>query len=475
MMDEIDRKILSSTSSLLTGLVQSGVLEGHKAVEAKLAVGALNFALARDDYEPARIERLRLHEDRLSAEFALLFGEHTQSEREHPQLSRWGDQAGEELASVVARLSGGALSRQDDENLVARRLHEFLISLYEPVIPDVAAGSRAVYGRVEVAARPEPTSTFITGEGLQRYMRARFPDAQELQVTKLEIVQGGYSKATYIADLKTRSREHKLVIRQDRPGLPTGSSVVQEFAVLREIYSADVPVPKPLWVEEDMTHFGAAVMAVEFCPGVPGRELPVDPKRQMSWTLSFAEVLAKLHVIPGIPALDVRDVVRFEIETMSKRFAAMKRLPYPGVEFGIAWLLNHIEDLAGRPVCRTHGDLAFHNVLINEDKIRAALDWEFTHFCDPAEDLAYIKKFIDEFGLWNEFVRHYKQHGGFDMDEKSCRYFAVFNNVKISVGIAGLLNAGLLPDMEDIKLINTGVTNLPRFEIDVINSIIHGS
>ena len=471
-MDEIDHKILSSTRALLAGFVSSGALVDHRAVEAKLAVGALDFALARDAYGSAQIERMRAHERHLLREFAPLLGNPPQSEFERPQLS--GGATGDDLAVMVGHPAGGALARQE-EDLVAHRLREFLVSLYNPVIPGVAAGSRAVYGAVEVVARSKSPSRVVTAEGLERYMRARFAHARELRVTHLEIVQGGYSKATYIADLKTTSDEHKIVIRQDRPGLPTGSSVVHEFSVLREVHAAGVPVPKPLWVEEDTSHFGTAIMAVEFCPGAPGRELPAEPNTRMSWTLSFAEVLAKLHGMPGKPPRDVRDLVRSELDSMRERFTTMKRLPYPGVEFGIRWLFDHIEDLAGRPVCRTHGDLAFHNVLIHEDRVRAALDWEFTHFCDPAEDLVYIKKFIDEFGLWNDFMNHYKKNGGFDMDDKSRRYFGVFNNVKISVGIAGLLDTGLSPDMEDIKLVNTGVTNLPKFEIDVLNSIIDGS
>ena len=467
-MDEIDRKILSSTRRMLAGFVLDGALTGHRATEARMAARVIDFAIMRGSINAGQIDDLEARERTALADLApiLSCGDPPETAR---RVSDWRSGMGSRLAALAGSAEQAGLDVAKASQ-VARALHEYIVDFYSPVDSQIVQGSRAVYSDVTIT--PEDTQgTFITSEALQDYLRQHL-ERDDLTVVSLDIVQGGYSKSTYIVQLRTGAELSKIVIRQDRPGLPTDSSVVDEFTVLQEVHAAGVPVPRPLWIEPDTSHFGTALMAVEFSPGAPGREMPRDPAVQESWAFSFADLLARLHAIAPPQAVDVRAIVAEEIHRMRERFAALKRLPHPGVEFGIAWLLDHVEILADRPVCRTHGDLAFHNVLIHEDRVRIALDWEFTHFCDPAEDLAYVRPFIEEFGLWGRFLAEYRSRGGHPCTEPALRYFDVYNNVKVCVGIAGLLDTALLPTVDDIKLIYTGSTNLAKFEVDVLKSIL---
>ena len=82
----------------------------------------------------------------------------------------------------------------------------------------------------------------------------------------------------------------------------------------------------------------------------------------------------------------------------------------------MAWLRSHLDLLAGRPACRIHGDVGFHNILMNGDEIGALLDWEFSHISDPIEDLVYIKPFLDQISGWDDFLKVYQDASGFTFE-----------------------------------------------------------
>src|SRR3546814_16150144 len=62
--------------------------------------------------------------------------------------------------------------------------------------------------------------------------------------------------------------------------------------------------------------------------------------------------------------------------------------PHPAFELGFRWLE------ANRPATTTvgvvHGDFRLGNLLVDQEGLRAVLDWELTHLSYPLEDLGWF-------------------------------------------------------------------------------------
>jgi aminoglycoside phosphotransferase (APT) family kinase protein len=451
-MDPLDRKVLTATASLLKRWVNEEVLPANQRTEAVLAINALELSAARNALDPAFVAALR--------------------QREHDLAARLGGRIidggtiGSELSSLFATSPQVA-----DNKANAQALRDFLIAWYEPTDPLIEEGPAGIYRPFEAGEDPQANALIITRERMQAYLDRRFPESGT-KVAAVEVLRGGYSKGTYIVHTETAGQSGKFVVRQDRPGLPTGSSVVGEYEALLQIFPHCPKAPEPLWAEADECHFGAGVMAVGYRPGEPGRVFPDEPERRRKWAMSTARVIGALHSIrPETPG-DVRQFMRETLDSFRARIARAEHAPHPGLAFGMAWLEQHLDDLAGRPACRTHGDLAFHNILMDGDEVSAALDWEFTQFSDPVEDLSYIRPFIVQLGYWDEFMTEYAGMTGFAWDEKAARWFAVFTAVRIVVCNHDILDLLLTTDLNDVALIVAGAKLLQKFEIGLLDAIL---
>jgi len=479
-MDDVARKVLISTHAFLERLTKSEALSPDQLTEAHMAVTALGYQLARDSYDPARLAGVRDTEHRLSAELGAVLRKHSPSTLERRWSQQWKAGVGAELTAVLADAqseSGGRRLDPETESDVAQRLRDFLVTYHEPIDPAVSAGTKTTYqgGRGDKRKEDVAKAIYITAPLLQDYLRARFPEHAATTVTDVKRLMGGYSKETYIVKLKTANGESTLVIRKDGYGLPTGSSVANEYDVLQEVHAAGVPVPEPLWLEADTRHFGAAYMAVGFAKGEPAHlNVPADQGSKLKWAKSLASTVAQLHRSTGKPDVDVRDVIRADIADLQRRVEDREREPHPGLAFGLAWLIDHLEDLEGRPACRIHGDVGFHNILMRGDEILALLDWEFSHFSDPVEDLVYVKPFLDQIDAWQTFLEVYEAESGFRFDDKAARYFDVWKEARNLVACLGSLNSLLLPEVKDVALSVAGTIYIPKYEIAVLDSIIDG-
>jgi aminoglycoside phosphotransferase (APT) family kinase protein len=68
-----------------------------------------------------------------------------------------------------------------------------------------------------------------------------------------------------------------------------------------------------------------------------------------------------------------------------------------------------------------HGDAGPYNMLVENDRLTALLDWEFAHLGDPAEDLGIARCYAEDFMDWGEFMRVYIAAGGQAIPESRIR------------------------------------------------------
>ena len=114
--------------------------------------------------------------------------------------------------------------------------------------------------------------------------------------------------------------------------------------------------------------------------------------------------VARLHALP--PLLQVGDLtnsirtdwwgltIRESIERYIRNwfdlYLAGTHNPSPALVNLFGWLLDRIPDPPGRPVL-LHGDIGFHNMLVDNGRLSVLVDWEFAHVGDPAEDVGYVR------------------------------------------------------------------------------------
>jgi aminoglycoside phosphotransferase (APT) family kinase protein len=286
---------------------------------------------------------------------------------------------------------------------------------------------------------PTPAPTATTGtDAIADYLRARGDTRELVSATG---IAGGFSKETILLRLRTDAGDDEDVVLRKVAAGRAADSLADEYGVVRFASAHGLPVAEPLWLDTDGGSLGAPLFATRRMPGRtvgtvtgPTGDATADIAR------ALAEVLGRLH------ALDVAEltgaprpamVTRHDLlSAIAEREKVVQRvadtLPdTPGLALYralLAWLRTHLPDVDGREVL-VHGDVGFHNVLVDDEALTALLDWEVAHRGRPAEDLAYVRPSVATLLDWDEFMRHYTDAGGAAVDEAELRYFTVWQDV----------------------------------------------
>jgi aminoglycoside phosphotransferase (APT) family kinase protein len=126
------------------------------------------------------------------------------------------------------------------------------------------------------------------------------------------------------------------------------------------------------------------------------------------------------------------------------------------------WLLDHIPDSAGTPSL-LHGDIGFHNLLLDDGKLSAVVDWEFGHIGDAAEDLAYVRNTLGEQIDWDAFIAAYLAAGGPDVSPQRLQFFQVWGHLRNACA-SNLVSAKLYSrQVDDLKGIVLPHLYIPQF------------
>lgn len=479
-MDEVTEKILISVKDFLGRAIAADALVGDWLTEAHMAVTALEYEIARERADEAFVlnagEKERQLVDALKAISRDSAAAASRGTVERKWAAVWSRHVGVDLSKALAGILGTADLSEDQYRAVAQKLKDYLIGYYAHFDPAIAAGTASTYkgGRRDDTSHAAAERAVMTAPGLERYLNRRFPENGSAKVVEFRKLTGGYSKETYLATTRDAGGERRIVLRKDGVGLPTGSTVVGEFDVIAKARGVGVPAPEPLWVEPDESIFGTAVLAVGFIGGRTANAcVPTAAAAKRKWAESFAECLARLHALrPADPRLDLATSLGKDLDAIERLIVERERQPHPGLILGIDWLKRNLRRLDGRPACLVHGDFGFHNIIIDEDRIAALLDWEFCHFSDAAEDLICARPFVEQLVPWPDFMAMYKANGGNDYADDVVKFFDVWKEVRNAETCLGSLNSLLMPGVDDVKLAVAGCVFAPKFEVAGLDAIL---
>jgi aminoglycoside phosphotransferase (APT) family kinase protein len=310
--------------------------------------------------------------------------------------------------------------------------HRWLTS-YETARQQKSAQRAAATPQGDTAAAPatvpDPTARTFT-----QYLRRRFPAAQ-LESTAVVPIPGGRSKKTFFISLEPNDTlPSELVMRQDYALRYEGTKVRDEYTPLLKLAQRGLAVPRPLLLEAEETELGPPFLLVERLRGGPpgsyfGMRTPCPGAFR-----ELASMLAQLHGIPpaelGFTAVQsTSDSLLSLIETYQKKWRENATRASPLIDYAYAWAkIECAKDPSTLAI--VHGDAGPYNLLIEDDRLSALLDWEFVHVGDPAVDLGIVRVYAEEFMNWDEFMSQYIAAGGAAVPERRVQLGMLVNFLK---------------------------------------------
>jgi len=292
-------------------------------------------------------------------------------------------------------------------------------------------------------------------ERLAAYIAQRMPRASDVRVRALDRIFGGASRETYRFVLAYRDGgdevERHLILRRDPPGSLIDTERVVEFGAYRAFHGTAVPVPEPLWLEEDASWLDYPFFVMQELRGFESSPQQIAQAPYAQHAAKFAQ--RKWSILGEIAkadprALGLEDVMepveaercwQRELGYWEKNLDERELCPQPVIRAAIRWLRRNPPP-PPRRVGVVHGDFRTGNFLYDaQGEIHAILDWEMAHLGDPLEDLAWSVNPVWRWGgddragglaKREEAIRIWEQASGLRADPDALRWWEVFSSVK---------------------------------------------
>ena len=285
----------------------------------------------------------------------------------------------------------------------------------------------------------------------------------------------GYSKDTYLIRVEEPGRAARtVVIRRDLPGGPSRTTVVDEFPLISALHERGYPLAAPLFVEPDPAVLGQPFLVTEGAPGSPDlADWEDDPTARRATAFDLAGFLGRLHGM-SVDGLPVRrsGPARSPAGELAAYFREWRGYwdECGPTDLGVipqAFELLETRLPQAERLSLIHSDVGFHNILVDQGRISAVLDWEFSHLGEPEEDLAYCRPAVELLAPWDLFIERYHAAGGPTISGDRLRAYQLWRGVRNATCCAlGLraFNRGL---NTDLRLAYAGRILIHQFVADV--------
>jgi aminoglycoside phosphotransferase (APT) family kinase protein len=258
-----------------------------------------------------------------------------------------------------------------------------------------------------------PSDSAPSPETAQAVLDIVAPGSTLSQVLPLS---GSYSNLTHLVTARAADGSIlRLVVRRYVYGKRAEKARV-EFAALRFLQDDDVPAPRPLYLDADGALLCRPGIVIGYVPGQLIEDPGDHPGGPFSWAREMASMLARIHAIPGAQARDLLFDANSEA-TWFLRDGTVPGYMQAHPDGTRVWQAVHdlLPALDPVPPALVHIDYWRGNVLWEQGRISAVVDWEEASCGDPAIDVGYctmelaIMGFLDEAV---EFLRTYEAEIG---------------------------------------------------------------
>lgn len=458
-----DLALLLSVKRAIADLVPAIAQEEHKAVLRTVAVPLNELVLRQDNrfYVNYYLDGLALVREGV----ALALGDANLAAN-LPQLDSaannqiLGKYTEEVMAILASFLEAAAPPDQGPVAAYFQRVLNWELRLYQQW---TGVNEDRPSGNVKVG---------LTREALQSYLRERFPDEADLEIAGFTRLFGGFSKLTVMFSTNVSLvGGNEFVIRAEQASIiahPGGSSE-NEFAVMRLAYEQGVRIPEPLWVELDSSKLGARFVVSRRAKGaVFGTTVGASSKLDDAVLQDLARELVKIHRIevdPNNPHVrtshladwaaisTLRETVLYKLDYWRGILESSPHSPSPMIARCFSWLEANIPDCT-EGLSLVHGDFGLHNILIEEERVNAVLDWEVTHFGDRAQDVIWLIICLSGTASYEEVLEFYYKAGGFLISKDRLDFYDVYMSFNMlivcNIALARLDKGGENPALAEI-------------------------
>jgi aminoglycoside phosphotransferase (APT) family kinase protein len=214
---------------------------------------------------------------------------------------------------------------------------------------------------------------------------------------EMRALSGGAIQENWAVDIDLGDEQIAAVIRCDAPSSVSDSlSRKQEFALLKAAFASGVTVPGPLWLGDDGVLDRDFFIMRRAAGTAAGHRLVRDASLaadRPALVRQLGKELARIHSIRP-PREDLAFLAVPEMHPAalfireSRHFLDDYHSAYPALEWGLNWLEQQMPPL--EPLCLVHRDFRTGNYMVNDKGLTAVLDWEFTAWSQPLEDLGWL-------------------------------------------------------------------------------------
>jgi aminoglycoside phosphotransferase (APT) family kinase protein len=307
------------------------------------------------------------------------------------------------------------------------------------------------------------------------YLKARFPDRNELRIDGLQQIQVGGSHVIYALSASWRddrgmASENLIIRREPDMGVHNAYDIGRECEALIKLRDVGIPVPYVRCLERDAKVLGRPFVIMEKIEGERMADAWIrHPEWREQLVEDFASILATIHSINwhdhGLSFLGVaehdRGFAEKEIDKWESVLERAQYSPYPALAELVTWLRRNIPRSEHTTVC--HGDYSPFNAHVFNGRIAAMLDWEMVDLGDPLSDVAWACFFIGLTGMpeWDEggFINRYERLTGIEVNEENLFFWKLLAHLKLSAitisGINAFLESENPTSMREVTVFNT--------------------
>lgn len=280
--------------------------------------------------------------------------------------------------------------------------------------------------------------------------------AHEVALSNIRLLSGGAIQENWMVDFDIEGGDYagklECVVRRDSSasGVAISHGRKEEFALLKRVFEAGVTVPEPLWLSVDDSGTEAPFFVMRRVNGtasahtivkdmsyVPDRDrLAEDLGRELARIHSVTPPDKALDFLPDPPSQPALSQV-----AKLRGFLDEHHTPYPVLEWGLRWLERNAPITPKVTLC--HGDYRTGNYMVDKERVTGILDWEFTGWSDPLEDIGWFcakcwrfsRPDLEAGGIGNreDFYRGYEQESGSAIDRSQVFYWEVMAHLNWAV------------------------------------------